>query len=97
MSVVRTLPALEAALGVHLLNRTTRRIALTDEGRESHEHCKRVPAEVDEAEALPTARHAAPRERLRVIASVILVSCGSLAATFVAVPCGRLDPRGRLL
>lgn len=70
MSVVRTLAALEAAPGVCLLNRTTRGIALTDEGREYHEHCKHVLAEVDEAEAMLTARHAAPRGRLRVIASV---------------------------
>lgn len=96
MSVVRTLAAPDAALGVRLLNRTTRRIALTDEGREYHEHCKHALAEVDEAEAVLTACHAAPRGRLRVIASVILVSCGSLAVTF-PVRCGRPDPRGRLL
>src|ERR1041385_729118 len=33
-SVVRPLAALERALQVHLFNRTTRRVALTDEGRQ---------------------------------------------------------------
>jgi DNA-binding transcriptional LysR family regulator len=32
--VVRTLAALEAQLGVRLFNRTTRRLSMTDEGRQ---------------------------------------------------------------
>jgi DNA-binding transcriptional LysR family regulator len=69
-SVVRTLAALEAALGVRLLNRTTRRMALTDEGREYCERCRRVLAEVDEAEAALSARRAAPGGRLRLTSPV---------------------------
>jgi DNA-binding transcriptional LysR family regulator len=71
-SVVRALAALEAKLDVRLLNRTTRRIALTDEGREYYERCRRVLAEVDEAEAALSARRAAPKGRLRVTAPVML-------------------------
>jgi DNA-binding transcriptional LysR family regulator len=71
-SVVRALAALEAKLDVRLLNRTTRRIALTDEGREYYERCRRVLAEVDEAEAVLSARRAAPKGRLRVTAPVML-------------------------
>ena len=70
-SMVRTLAALEAELGVRLLNRTTRRIALTDEGRDYLERCKRVLAEVDDAEAVLSARRVEPRGRLRVTASVM--------------------------
>ncbi|HEU4352610.1 MAG TPA: LysR family transcriptional regulator [Burkholderiales bacterium] len=70
-SVVRGLAALEAELDVRLLNRTTRRIALTDEGREYYERCRRVLAEVDEAEAVLSARRAAPKGRLRVTAPVM--------------------------
>ena len=70
-SVVRTLAALEAALDARLLNRTTRRIALTDEGREYHARCQRVLAEVDDAEAALSARRAVPRGRLRVTAPVM--------------------------
>jgi DNA-binding transcriptional LysR family regulator len=60
-SVVRSLSALEQALGVRLLNRTTRRIALTDEGREYFERCRELLAEIDEAEAaLGQDRHHGP-------------------------------------
>ncbi len=70
-SVVRTLAALEVALDVRLLNRTTRRIALTDEGREYYARCQRVLAEVDDAEAALSARRAVPKGRLRVTAPVM--------------------------
>jgi DNA-binding transcriptional LysR family regulator len=70
-SVVRTLAALETELGVRLLNRTTRRLSLTDEGREYVERCRRVLAEVDEAEAALSARRAAPKGRLRITAPVM--------------------------
>jgi DNA-binding transcriptional LysR family regulator len=49
-SVVRTLATLETSLGVRLLNRTTRSIALTAEGREYLERCRRILADLDEAE-----------------------------------------------
>jgi DNA-binding transcriptional LysR family regulator len=70
-SVVRSLAALEAALDVRLLNRTTRRIALTDEGREYYARCQRVLAEIDDAEAALSARRAVPKGRLRVTAPVM--------------------------
>jgi DNA-binding transcriptional LysR family regulator len=70
-SVVRGLAELERSLDARLLNRTTRRIALTDEGREYLERAKRVLAEVEEAEAALSARRIAPRGRLRVTASVL--------------------------
>ena len=50
-TVVRTLSNLEQSLGARLLTRTTRRIALTEEGRRYLEHCRRILAHVDEAEA----------------------------------------------
>lgn len=70
-SVVRGLAALERALGVRLLNRTTRRIALTDEGREYYERCRRLLAEVEEAEAALSARQIKPAGRLAVTAPVM--------------------------
>src|SRR6185503_9561578 len=70
-SVVRSLAALEAELDVRLLNRTTRRIGLTDEGREYYERCKRVLADVDAAEASLSARRVAPKGRLHLTAPVL--------------------------
>lgn len=70
-SVVRALAALERRVDTRLLNRTTRRIALTDEGREYYERCKRVLADIDEAHAALSARRRAPRGRIRITSSVM--------------------------
>jgi len=70
-SVVRALAALERAVGVRLVNRTTRRSSLSDEGREYYERCKRVLADVEEADAALSARRIAPRGRLRITAPVM--------------------------
>ncbi|MCB1893755.1 MAG: LysR family transcriptional regulator [Zoogloeaceae bacterium] len=51
-AVVRGLAQLEAYLGVRLLNRTTRRIALTEEGRSYLVRCRRVLADIGDAEAV---------------------------------------------
>jgi DNA-binding transcriptional LysR family regulator len=64
--VSRKLAALEARLGVRLLNRTTRRLALTDEGATYHEACARILAEVDEADAAAAARLVEPEGALKV-------------------------------
>ena len=55
-SVVRSLAALEREVGVRLMNRTTRRSSLSDEGREYYERCRRVLAEVEAADAALSAR-----------------------------------------
>jgi DNA-binding transcriptional LysR family regulator len=70
-SIVRTLAALEHALGVRLINRTTRRSSLTDAGREYYERCRRVLAEVEAADASLSARRTEARGRLRVTAPVM--------------------------
>jgi DNA-binding transcriptional LysR family regulator len=54
-AVVRTLAALEGKLGVRLLNRTTRRLSLTEEGRRYLARCRQVLADVEEAEREVTA------------------------------------------
>ena len=70
-SVVRALAALERAMSVRLMNRTTRRSSLSDEGREYYERCKRVLAEVAEADASICARRTEPHGRLRLTAPVM--------------------------
>ena len=70
-SVVRTLAALEKTLGVRLLNRTTRRISLTQEGRHYLARCRSILAEIDEAEMALSSQRQEPRGELRVTAPVL--------------------------
>lgn len=70
-SVVRTLAALERHLGVTLLNRTTRRIHLTDEGAQYLEHCRTILSAVHDTEATFASRQAEPQGRLKLTASVL--------------------------
>src|SRR5215467_15626110 len=70
-TVVRTLAALERELGVSLLNRTTRRIHLTDEGSQYLERCRDILAATQEAEDVLVARRTEPVGKLSVTASVL--------------------------
>src|SRR5215468_7159584 len=70
-SMVRTLATLERELGVTLLNRTTRRLHLTDEGRHYLERCRAILGQVQEAEATLHAHRSAPHGKLIVTASVL--------------------------
>jgi DNA-binding transcriptional LysR family regulator len=54
----RRLDALEERLGVKLLQRSTRKIALTDEGAAFLEDCQRILAELENAESAVSERSA---------------------------------------
>ncbi len=69
-AIVRTLAALEAHLGTLLLRRTTRRMSLTPEGREYLERCRRILADVDDADRSVGQDDAEPRGNLRVTAPI---------------------------
>jgi DNA-binding transcriptional LysR family regulator len=58
--------ALENALGVRLFNRTTRRVALTEVGREYYDRCSQILHELQEADEVASALQVTPRGRLRV-------------------------------
>jgi len=66
--VTRLVADLEAHLGARLINRTTRRLALTDTGELYLERVRQILTEVEEAEALASATLAEPRGHLRVLA-----------------------------
>lgn len=70
-SVVRMLAALEAQLGVRLLNRTTRRLSLTEDGRLYLEHARRIVADLDEADRLLASHQLEPSGTLGVTAPVL--------------------------
>lgn len=69
-SLVRSLAALERHLGVRLLNRSTRRMALTDEGAEYLSWSRRVLADFDDMEQRLEARDGIARGLLRITAPV---------------------------
>ena len=58
--------ALENTLGVRLLNRTTRRVSLTEVGREYYERCSQILHDLTEADEAAGAQQATPRGQLRV-------------------------------
>jgi DNA-binding transcriptional LysR family regulator len=66
--VSRQISALEAELGVRLLQRTTRSLTLTEEGRSYHAEVTRILADIEVANAAVTQSKVAPRGRLRVSA-----------------------------
>ena len=65
-SVTTTIQNLEAALGVRLLQRTTRRLNLTLDGAAYLEGATRILSEVDEIESTFTSARKTPSGRLRV-------------------------------
>ena len=70
-AIVRTLAGLERHLGVRLLNRSTRRLALTDEGRDYLQHCRQILADIHGAEARLDSRRTEPAGTLSITAPVM--------------------------
>jgi len=67
-AVSRQISSLEASLGVRLLNRTTRKLSLTEAGAAVLVRCQRIVAEAEEAELAATQLEAAVSGTLRVSA-----------------------------
>jgi LysR family transcriptional regulator for bpeEF and oprC len=69
-AVSRSVARLEKELGVRLLQRTTRKVTLTEEGRAYFSHCEHLLESFDEAGEAVRRRRAALSGRLRVEVSV---------------------------
>jgi len=84
-TVSRKLAQLEERLGVRLVQRTTRKLALTEIGEAYYERCARIVADVNSAEQLVTDMQATPRGRLRVTSSVDFATrwFGSIISAFL--------------
>jgi len=65
-SASKHIMALENCLGGRLLNRTTRRVSVTEAGRAYYERCKQILEDVAEAECVVTGFSSEPRGVLRV-------------------------------
>ncbi len=70
-AVVRSLANLESHLNARLLNRTTRRIALTEEGRDYYERCQKIMADMEDAEASLSLKDRRPSGMIRITAPVL--------------------------
>lgn len=83
--VSRRVMALEESLGVRLLIRNTRKLAVTDLGQEFYERARRILGEVADAEQAMSLRRAAPHGLLRVSApmSFGMVHLSPLLAMFL--------------
>jgi DNA-binding transcriptional LysR family regulator len=68
-AVSRAVAALESRLGVRLLQRTTRRVTLSDAGRDYFKRCEALLAELDGADAEVRERATSLHGRLRVSAA----------------------------
>ncbi|MBN8478142.1 MAG: LysR family transcriptional regulator [Burkholderiales bacterium] len=93
-SVSRQIADLEAHLDARLLNRTTRRLSLTEAGRDFHERSVQLLADLDEAEQAAGGVGAAPRGTLKLTAPItygVRVLAPRLASFTARYPDVRLD------
>src|ERR1043165_7953669 len=65
--------ALEERLGVRLLNRTTRKVSLTEVGRAYYDRCTRILADIEQADDIAGALQSTPRGTLRIYANTHIV------------------------
>jgi DNA-binding transcriptional LysR family regulator len=70
-AVTRAVGALEARLGVRLLNRTTRAVSLTDAGQRFLDGARRVLADLHEIEQAAAGQGSAPRGELAITAPIV--------------------------
>lgn len=70
-SISRQINALEDALGARLMNRTTRKLSLTEAGQLYYQHAARILADIEEANMAVSELEAAPRGVLRLNVPVV--------------------------
>ena len=69
--VTRAVAELEERLGLHLLMRTTRVVRVTEAGARFADDCRRILAEIDDAEESASGTHSAARGTLVLTAPVL--------------------------
>lgn len=83
-TVSRKVAELEERLGARLLQRTTRKLSLTDVGRAYYQHAARVVAELEEAELAVSRLQGVPRGPLRVTMPLNFGYLAPVVASFMA-------------
>src|ERR1700704_2820124 len=82
-TVSRKVSELEERLKARLLQRTTRKLSLTDAGRIYYDYCARIVSEVEDAERAVTSLQDKPRGVLRVTAPVNMAFVGPIIADYL--------------
>jgi len=82
-TVSRKLSELEERIGARLLQRTTRKLSLTDVGRIYYEHCVRIVAELEEAQLAVTQLQSTPKGLLRLTAPVTFSPVAPIVAEYL--------------
>jgi DNA-binding transcriptional LysR family regulator len=84
-SISRKVSELEDRVGARLIQRTTRKLGLTDAGRAYYEHSARIVAELEEADRAVHRMQASPRGLLRVTAPLSFPTLGPIVAELLQV------------
>ena len=71
-TVTEHIQSLETRLGVRLLNRSTRKLSVTDVGKSYYERCLQILADADDADNVVQASQSTPRGKLSLNASVAI-------------------------
>src|SRR5215475_8888761 len=82
-TVSRKVAELEERLKSRLLQRTTRKLSLTDVGRIYYDYCARIVNEIEDAERAVSSCQDAPRGLLRVSAGVSSSFLGPIVSDFL--------------
>jgi len=82
-TVSRKVSALEERLKSRLLQRTTRKLSLTDVGRTYYDYCARIVGEVEDAERAVSSLQESPRGLLRVTAPVSVAFLGPIVSDYL--------------
>ena len=80
-TVSRKVSELEARFKSRLLQRTTRKLSLTDVGRTYYDYCARIVGEIEDAERAVSTLQDAPRGFLRVTAPINVGFLGPISPT----------------
>lgn len=82
--VSKQVSQLEAELGTRLLNRTTRKLSLSDEGARFYNRCKLIMVEADNARAEIMESQSNPRGKIRITApqSLVITDVGQVLLKF---------------
>lgn len=73
--------ALEERLGARLLNRTTRKVSLTEVGKAYYDRCTQILADLEQADDIASALQSTPRGTLRIYTATHLVPFVAPAVT----------------